>query len=415
MLTKLHSIETEEDQPFLLKEYLLKRYSFYADGEESYPANVIERAVDLHALMIIGSSGYQKCIKYLWNGWYCQEEGNPSNFVEYNARDDTKFSTHFHPDRMRAPVYQNLCQILFSLVYLALYSAVINTVNPTGDLDVAEGILYVMTLAFICDELSKLWKIGRHYFNFWNAFNTTLYTILAISFFLRMAALAHSSIEDEQRQGLNRLSYNFVALAGPMFWMRMMLYLDSIRFFGAMFVVLRVMMKESLIFFALLFVILVGFFQAFVGMAQVDSDIPITGNIIQGMANTIMQSPEFETFQNFAFPFGIILYYLFNFIVMIGLSISNNASMPFFFFFLTLANFGIVLLNILIALYNSAYEDISGNAIDEYMAIFAQKTMQFVRAPDENVFIPRKYINAILENPKPNKAPQPSTFSKSFC
>jgi hypothetical protein len=47
------------------------------------------------------------------------------------------------------------------------------------------------------------------------------------------------------------------------------------------------------------------------------------------------------------------------------------------------------LLNILIALYNSAYEDIAGNAIDEYMAIFALKTMQFVRAPDENVFIPR--------------------------
>lgn len=54
-----------------------------------------------------------------------------------------------------------------------------------------------------------------------------------------------------------------------------------------------------------------------------------------------------------------------------------------------------VLLNILIALYNSAYEDISGNAIDEYMAIFAQKTMQFVRAPDENVFIPRMF-NALF-------------------
>lgn len=46
-----------------------------------------------------------------------------------------------------------------------------------------------------------------------------------------------------------------------------------------------------------------------------------------------------------------------------------------------------MLLNILIALYNSAYEDITGNAIDEYMALFTQKTMQFVRAPDENVFI----------------------------
>lgn len=48
----------------------------------------------------------------------------------------------------------------------------------------------------------------------------------------------------------------------------------------------------------------------------------------------------------------------------------------------------VILLNILIALYNSAYEDITGNALDEYMALFAQKTMQYVRAPDENVFIP---------------------------
>ncbi len=47
----------------------------------------------------------------------------------------------------------------------------------------------------------------------------------------------------------------------------------------------------------------------------------------------------------------------------------------------------VILLNILIALYNSAYEDITENAIDEFMSLFAQKTMQFVRAPDENVFL----------------------------
>ena len=41
----------------------------------------------------------------------------------------------------------------------------------------------------------------------------------------------------------------------------------------------------------------------------------------------------------------------------------------------------------MIALYNSAYEDITQNAIDEYLALFSQKTIQFVRAPDENVFI----------------------------
>lgn len=47
----------------------------------------------------------------------------------------------------------------------------------------------------------------------------------------------------------------------------------------------------------------------------------------------------------------------------------------------------VILLNILIALYNSAYEDIYDNADDEYLALFSQKTMQFVRAPDENVYI----------------------------
>jgi hypothetical protein len=282
------------------------------------PANVIERAVDLHALRVIGSSGYQKCIRYLWNGWFCQQEGNPTNFVPYHEKDNTSFAVHFHPDRMRTPLYQNASQIAISLVYLALYTQVINTVNPSGDIDVGEGILYVVTLAFICDELTKLWKIGWHYFDFWNAFNSTLYAILAVSFFLRVAALTHSpSADDEQRQRLNELSYNFLAFAGPMFWTRMVLYLDSFRFFGAMFVVLRVMMKESIIFFALLFVVLAGFFQAFIGMAQAN-DISATKSIIQGMANSIMQSPEFGIFEDFAYPFGIILYYLFNFIVMIG-------------------------------------------------------------------------------------------------
>ena len=163
-----------------------------------------------------------------------------------------------------------------------------------------------------------------------------------------------------------------------MFWMRLLLYLDSIRFFGAMLVVLKVMMKESLIFFALLIVIIIGFLQAFIGMDNADNKadvrppssfkfstymIQATVFILQAMANAVMQSPDFSGFDNFAPPFGIILYYIFTFLIMV------------------------VLLNILIALYNSAYEDITDNAIDEYMALFSQKTMQFVRAPDENVFI----------------------------
>ena len=363
-------IESEENQNYLLQDLLLKRYSVMINGKETEPANAVERAVDLHALRVIGSSGYQKCIQYLWRGWLVQDDQYPSNFLPWEKKASTNFWDHFDPDRMRAPLYQNAVQIFFSLLYLALYTGAINTINSAGDLDVVEGILYLMTAGFIFDEFTKFWKVGRYYFSFWNAFNNVLYTLLTISFITRMVALGHP-VDDHTRRQFNVLSYNFLAFSAPMFWMRLLLYLDTFRFFGAMLVVLKVMMKESLIFFALLVIVMVGFLQAFIGMDTVDDNVRVTNFIMQSMLQAVMQSPNFDGFEKFAPPFGIILYYIFTFVVMV------------------------ILLNILIALYNSAYSDITDNAVDEYMALFAQKTIQFVRAPDENVFIARKIMNAL--------------------
>lgn len=264
---------------------------------------------------------------------------------------------------MRVPMYQNAVQVLFSLIFLALYTGAINTINPTGDLDIVEGLLYIFTLGFMFDEFSKFWKVGRFYLGFWNTFNNTLYAFLTISFVTRMLALGHP-VGHDKRIMFNTLSYNFLAFSAPMFWCRLLLYLDSYRFFGAMLVVLKVMMQESLIFFALLIVIILGFLQAFIGLDQIDNSLDDVGFICLSMLNAIMGSPEFDGFDNFAPPFGLILYYIFNFIIVI------------------------ILLNVLIALYNSAYEDITEEAIDEYMALFASKTISFVRAPDENVYIP---------------------------
>lgn len=357
-------IEGEEDQEYLLKEVLLRRYSVLRGGEETAPTNVVERAVDLHALTVIGSSGYQKCIKYLWRGWIVQDDKDAGNFIFYKERDNTNYWAHFNPDRMRAPIYQNAVHISISFIYLALYTGAVNTVNEDGDIDIVEGILYLMTAGFICDEAAKFWKVGRWYFGFWNAFHLTLYSLLTASFVIRMIALSHSPNEHDLRRGeLNKLGYHIFAFSAPMFWARLLLYLDTFRFFGAMLVVLKVMMRESLIFFALLVVVCVGFLQAFIGLNQAEGNDSITSFILTAMANSVMQSPEFDGFDDYAHPFGLILYYIFTFVVMV------------------------ILLNILIALYNSAYEDITENAVDEYMAMFAQKTMQFVRAPDENVFI----------------------------
>ncbi|OBT43441.1 hypothetical protein VE00_06140 [Pseudogymnoascus sp. WSF 3629] len=358
-------IEGEEDMEYLMSEVMLKRYATINDGTQTAVANVIEKSVDLHALRVIGSSGFQKTVKYLWKGWLVQDDNDATTFVDYKQKANPNYWVHLNPDRMRAPIYQNATQVIVSLVYLGLYTGAINTVNPTGDLDITEILLYVFTLGFLCDEFSKFWKVGRFYLSFWNVFNLILYSLLTISFVTRCIALSHP-IEDDhdgQRQRFNELSYNFLAFSAPMFWGRLLLFMDTFRFFGAMLVVLKVMMKESLIFFALLIVVIVGFLQAFVGMDNVDNKSDATLFILQNMANAILGSPDFSGFDAFAPPFGIILYYIFTFTVMV------------------------ILLNILIALYNSAYEDITGNALDEYMALFAQKTMLYVRAPDENVFI----------------------------
>ncbi|KAI1134752.1 hypothetical protein F5Y05DRAFT_397255 [Hypoxylon sp. FL0543] len=358
-------IESEDDIAYLLQSVLLKRYSIIVDGEPTPPVNVIEKAVDLHALRVIGSSGYQKCINYLWRGWLVQDENDPASFVDYKDRDNTTFLPHLDPDRMRAPMYQNAFQLIISISYLALYTGAINTINPGGDLDFVEILLYIFTLGFIFDELTKFYKAGYHILSFWNAFNNVLYSLLMVSLAMRLVAYSKSPDDDaESRRKFNQLSYNFLAFTAPMFWVRLLLYLDSFRFFGAMLVVLKVMMKESIIFFALLIVVIIGFLQAFIGMDYADD---MAGEdtifILQAMANAIMQSPDFSGFERFSPPFGIILYYFFTFVVMV------------------------ILLNILIALYNSAYEDIYDNADDEFLALFSQKTMQFVRAPDENVFI----------------------------
>lgn len=233
------SIEGEEDMEHLLHVILLRRYSFLSDNTATTPVNVVEKAVDLHAIEVIGSSGYQKCVNYLWKGWLVQDEDDPSVFVDYKDKDNRNFLVHMDPDRMRAPRYQNTAQMLFSFIYLILYTSVINTVNPEGTLDGAEIVLYLFTLGFVCDEFMKLWKAGYRILGFWNALNGTLYSFLTVSLALRIIGLSHSS-DHPDRAHFARQSYNVLAFTAPLFWTRMLLYLDGFKFFGAMLVVLKV-------------------------------------------------------------------------------------------------------------------------------------------------------------------------------
>lgn len=316
-------IEAEDDATHLLHAVLLRRYSFIVDGTPTTPVNVIEKAVDLHSLRVIGSSGYQKCISYLWRGWLIQDENDPSVFVDYKNKDNPNFFIHMDPDRMRSPRNQNAAQMLFSIAYLALYTAAINSANGGSVFDGTEVALYIFTLGFICDEFIKFYKAGHQILGFWNAFNGLLYSFLTVSLAFKIVGLLQAPDSDDRKQYYSTLSNNMLAFTAPLFWSRLLLYLDSFRFFGAMLVVLKVMMKESMIFFALLVIIIIGFLQAFIGLDLSDNNfIDDAPFIIESMLKAIMQSPEFDGFESFGHPWGIILYYCFTFVVMVSQSLS---------------------------------------------------------------------------------------------
>lgn len=119
----------EDDQDYLFQDMLLKRFSILKNGQESPPSNAIEKAVDNHATRIIGSSGFQKCIQYLWKGWVVHDPDDPVQFTSYKHIASKSFWVHFDHDRVRAPKYQNMFQVMVSVLYLILYTAAVNTVS----------------------------------------------------------------------------------------------------------------------------------------------------------------------------------------------------------------------------------------------------------------------------------------------
>ena len=123
-------------------------------------------------------------------------------------------------------------------------------------------------------------------------------------------------------------------------------------------------MKESIIFFFMLSVVIIGFLQAFIGLDQADGKRDLTYFIITNMLNTVLSGPDFSAIERFAYPYGSVLYYIYNFLVTV------------------------ILLNILIALFSSAYSDVISNANNEYLFQYSSRVLKYIRAPDAKIFLP---------------------------
>ena len=101
-------------------------------------------------------------------------------------------------------------------------------------------------------------------------------------------------------------------------------------------------------------IVINGLIQALLGWAVAailsnTTDVVIVSPYLH---SHITSSPDFDSpSERFGYPFGLIVYYSWNFLATI------------------------ILVNVLIALFGSAYSDVEGNATDEYLAFFAHKTI----------------------------------------
>lgn len=354
-------IERETDDKYLFLSMLCHRYSINLNDVDSDPENALELAVDTHSL-IISSPGYQRCIKWLWNGWIVQSAQDPSEYVLYKKRSDTSFSAHFDPDRIKSPLYQNALEIFFAVLFLAFYTVVANFDSIPTNLTLPEIILFAFTCGFAFDEISKVYQLGMNYIHFSNVFNDILYLIIFVSFGFRFVALSDKfpthNIE------YNYTSQRFISVAAPFMWIRMFFFCDLYKFFGVIIVIINTMMKESIIFFFMLSVVIIGFLQAFIGLDQADGKRDLTYMIITNMLQTILSGPDFGSIERFAYPYGSLLYYSYNFLV------------------------AVILLNILIALFSQAYSEVVDNATEEYLHQYARRVLRYIRAPDAKIFFP---------------------------
>lgn len=364
--------ECKEDE-YLFLGMLCHRYTIHLNEVESDPVSALELAVDMHSTIVIGSSGYQRCIKWLWRGWIIQSTSDPHSYVLYRGVASHSVRTHFDPARIKTPYYQSILEVVVSIIYLILYTIILNG-HPVGvtAIDGFEVLFYLFTLGSIVDEIIKLYHVGMNYIGFWNAFNDTMYTLLSVAIFFRFLSLDSKGIKREQ---YDEISFRILSCAAPFMWSRLLLFLDAQQFVGAMIVVIKTMMKESLLFFVLLFVVIGGFLQGFLGLDASDGKNEATKKILISLVKAVIGGSSFDDVATLVPPYASVLYYVYSFVL------------------------SVILMNILIALYSTAYANIVENATDEYFALVAQKTLRYVRAPDTDLYVPPFNLIELLVSP----------------
>ncbi|KXN86125.1 Calcium channel YVC1 [Leucoagaricus sp. SymC.cos] len=370
-----------------LTDVMSTRYQhLQVDGDLSETASALEMAIDQHCTIFLSSSEAQEVVNALWNGELVQvnNKNNDIDYIPYAQLREHTLISRIDASRLSVPRYQNIFRVTVWLFFLVVYSQAVreplDKIDVTHSFDAWEIILYVMSLSFILEDTLKvletqpvdyipfslttqLFKLLRFVtwwraFSFWNVVALITDTLLLLAFIFRVLGMQTTS--DDVGSYWRLYSFQILSCVAPFIWMKLITIFDGYKYIGTMQICVARMLKESGIFFALLSVLAVGFAQGLFALDAADGTIESPYTVLNVLVQALLQSPDYERFSTS--PIGLLLYYFWNTVT------------------------AVVLLNVLISLFSSAYSEVVDNAEGQYLAFFAAKTVGMIRAPDSYVY-----------------------------
>ncbi|KAJ7752751.1 calcium activated cation channel [Mycena maculata] len=353
------------------------------DGDKSDMSSALEMAIDSNCSIFLSSSEAQDVVNALWRGDIIQENNkhNDIDYVQYSdTRANDEFFTRLNPSRMSVPRYQSMFRIVLWFFFLFVYSQAVRQPLERSqgppELDEWEIILYTMALSFLCEDINRLYKLLKFVtykaFNFWMIVAFLTDGILTAAFVLRIVGMRDTN--DDEGTNFRLTSFQILSFAAPLMWIKIVTIFDGYKYVGTMQICVARMLQESGIFFALLSVLSIGFAQGLYALDASDGTAESSSGIVHVLVQALLQSPDYSKFSGSTA--GLILYYLWGVITCL------------------------ILLNILISLFSSAYSDVVDDAAAQYLAFFASKTVGMIRAPDSFVYpAPFNLIEVFLISP----------------
>ncbi|KAF9584171.1 hypothetical protein BGW38_007342 [Lunasporangiospora selenospora] len=314
----------------------------------------------VHATDFLADVEVQRCVQALWNGLILQTEDEECRvrFVEYSGVRRSRHNLWEWVDvgRLNVPKYQNNLKIAMFIVFMILYSIVVNDrkAHPT----IFEWVLYIFVTGYTFEEFRLIFEGGTAFFlgSLWHWVNIISYSMFLLAFAFRFTALVLVSDEKDQLLYTN-YAYDLLAILAVFLWVKTLSLLDGLQYFGTMVMVLQKMLKDGIMFFWLLAWFFIGFLQSFYAL-QSDEEKNFISSVML-LVRGFLQDADWE----------------------LANEIDQNYGNWIFAMYLFLTS--IILLNLLIALFNSSYTNITDSAEKEYLALFTFKVFSYLKSPDE--------------------------------